>query len=309
MHVWKFLLTAPFLLGFNPARAANANERLQEATAVLNELLSAEDKGIPRDLLEKAHCAVIIPGAKKGGFFLGGQYGRGFAICRNAAGTGWGAPAAVRMEGGSIGLQIGGAETDIFMLVMNDRGMRKLLESKFTLDASAGIAGGPVGRSATAQTDAQLHAGILSWSRSRGAFAGLTVGGGTLRNDLDENQELYGKRLTNKEVLTGSVQPPASAAGLIAALSRYSRTEEGKEGRRARGAEAGEQATLTGCLSRDGDAYAITDEAGAKTTVGGEPALAKHVGHRVTLSGTRRADVFDVTNIRHLAASCATGRK
>jgi lipid-binding SYLF domain-containing protein len=129
------------------------------------------------------------------------------------------------MEGGSIGAQIGAAETDIFMLVMNQEGMEKLLESKFTLDASAGVAAGPVGRSSTAQTDAHLTAGILSWSRSRGAFAGLTVGGGTLRNDLDENKELYGKALTNREILTGTVKPPAAASGLITALNRFGRSE------------------------------------------------------------------------------------
>jgi len=149
--------------------------------------MAAEDKGIPRDLLEKARCAIIIPGAKKGGFFIGAEYGRGFAICRDEN-TGWAAPAAVRMEGGSIGAQIGAAETDIFMLVMNDRGMKHLLESKFTLDASAGVAAGP------------------------------------LRNDLDENKELYGKPLTNQEVLSGNVKPPAAAAGLIATLNKYSGT-------------------------------------------------------------------------------------
>ncbi|HYO81152.1 MAG TPA: lipid-binding SYLF domain-containing protein, partial [Bryobacteraceae bacterium] len=155
------------------------------------------------------------------------HYGRGFALCRNANHRGWGAPAALRMEGGSIGLQIGGAETDIFMLVMNDKGMKKLLESKFTLDANAGAAAGPVGRSSTARTDAQFQAGILSWSRSRGAFAGLTVGGGTLRQDLDENAELYGKPMTNKQILAGGVKAPAAAAALIATLSKYSRVEEG----------------------------------------------------------------------------------
>ncbi len=216
-----------------PAYAGNANDRLQEATTVLNELLTAGDKGIPTDLLERAHCAVIIPGAKKGGFFIGGQYGRGFAICRNSAHTGWGAPAAVRLEGGSIGAQIGAAESDIFMLVMNERGMKRLLESKFTLDASAGVAAGPVGRSTTAQTDAQMTAEILSWSRSRGAFAGLTVGGGTLRPDSDENAELYGKKVTNKEILT-SMKAPASASGLITALNNYSRGEEGHKARQAK---------------------------------------------------------------------------
>jgi SH3 domain-containing YSC84-like protein 1 len=210
----------------------NANDRLKEATAVVQELMNAGDKGIPQELLESAKCAVIIPGAKKGGFFVGAQYGRGFTICRNESTRGWGAPAAVRLEGGNIGLQIGGAETDIFMLVMNDEGMKKLLDSKFTLDANAGIAAGPAGRSASAKTDAHLTAGILAWSRSRGAFAGLTLGGGTLRNDLDENEELYGKRLTNTEILTGAVKPPASASGLIATLNRFSR-DEGQRGRPA----------------------------------------------------------------------------
>lgn len=221
----KTSLAAALAFVLTPLHAESANDRLKEATLVTEELMTAEDKGIPRELLEDAHCAIIIPGAKKGGFFVGAQYGRGFAICRNQTTRGWGAPAAVRMEGGSIGLQIGGAETDIFMLVMNEKGMRYLLESKFTLDANAGIAAGPVGRASSAQTDARLSAGILAWSRSRGAFAGLTVGGGTLRNDLDENEELYGKRLTNKEVLTGDVKPPASAAGLIAALNRYGAPE------------------------------------------------------------------------------------
>jgi SH3 domain-containing YSC84-like protein 1 len=214
-----------------PVQAENTQARLKEATEVVNEIMMAEDKGIPRDLLEKAHCAVIIPGAKKGGFFIGAQYGRGFAICRNNTNRGWGAPAAVRMEGGTIGAQIGAAETDIFMLVMNKEGMEKLLQSKFTLDASAGVAAGPVGRSSTAQTDARLTAGILSWSRSRGAFAGATLGGGTLRNDLEENAELYGKKVTNQEVLMHKVKPPAAASGLIATLNRYSRVEEGTKAR------------------------------------------------------------------------------
>jgi lipid-binding SYLF domain-containing protein len=217
------ILALGFAVAITAGRAENANERLKEASQVVQEMINVPDSGIPQELIESAKCAIIIPGAKKGGFFIGAQYGRGFAICRNESVRGWGAPAAVRLEGGSIGLQIGGAETDIFMLVMNDEGMRKLFDSKFTLDASAGVAAGPLGRSASAKTDARLTAGILAWSRSRGAFAGLTVGGGTLRNDLDENEELYGKTLTNKEVLMGHVKPPASASALIASLNRFSR--------------------------------------------------------------------------------------
>jgi len=221
-----------FALACTPilVHAENANDRLKEASAVVHELMSAGDKGIPQDLLERAQCAIIIPGAKKGGFFVGAHYGRGFAICRNRSDRGWGAPAAVRMEGGSIGLQIGAAETDIFMLVMNEDGMKRLLDTKFTLDARAGVAAGPVGRASSARTDASLSTGILAWSRSRGAFAGLTVGGGTLRSDVDENAELYGQRLTNSDILLGKVKPPESAAALVSALNRFSRDQ----GQRAR---------------------------------------------------------------------------
>jgi SH3 domain-containing YSC84-like protein 1 len=215
---------AVLALSCMPAYSEQASERLQEASLVVQELMGTADSGIPRELLERAHCAVVIPGSKKGGFFFGAHYGRGFAICRNDNGA-WGAPAAVRMEGGSIGPQIGVAETDIFMLVMNERGMRRLLSNKFTLDAKAGVAAGPVGRAAEARTDAFASAGILAWSRSRGAFAGMTLGGGTLRNDLDENQELYGRRLTNRQILRGNMQAPASAQNLIATLNQFQRTQ------------------------------------------------------------------------------------
>jgi lipid-binding SYLF domain-containing protein len=213
------------------ARAEKAQERLQDATTVFNEVMSTPEKGIPQDLLQKAHCIVIVPGVKKLALGVGGKYGRGFALCRGQNHTGWSAPAAVRMEGGSIGWQIGGSESDIVLLVMNETGARRLFESKFTLDADAGVAAGPVGRTAQASTDAKLSAEILSYSRSRGLFAGLSVGGATLRNDLDENEELYGRKITNKEILAGEVQPPPSAAALRAALNRYSHVEEGEASR------------------------------------------------------------------------------
>jgi lipid-binding SYLF domain-containing protein len=214
-----------------PVAAKNANDRITEANTVLHELLGAGDKGIPSDLLDRAHCAVIIPGAKKGGFFVGAEYGRGFILCRGANHHGWGAPAAVKMEGGNFGAQIGVAETDIFMLVMNDTGMRHLLEDKFTLGADAGVAAGPVGRDSSARTDAQMQAGILSWSRSRGAFAGITLNGATLRPDKSENEELYGRALTNREILTGSVHAPASASALVATLNEHSHAEHGEASR------------------------------------------------------------------------------
>jgi SH3 domain-containing YSC84-like protein 1 len=197
-------------------------QRLDEAAAVFSEVMGTPDKGIPQDLLEKSYCTVIVPGLKKGAFIVGGKYGKGFAVCRKSSGEGWGAPAAMRVEGGSVGFQIGGAETDVVMLVMNERGMQKLMSSKFTLGGEGEVAAGPVGRSATAQTDAAMHAQILSWSRSRGVFAGISLQGATLREDLDDNEDMYGKKIENKEIIGGSVAAPAAASKLLELLGKYS---------------------------------------------------------------------------------------
>ena len=199
-------------------------ERMSDATKVFTEIMATPDKGIPQDLLEKAHCIVIVPGLKQAAFGIGGKFGRGFADCRQTGG-GWGAPAAVRVEGGSFGFQLGGSSTDVVMLVMNERGMRRLLEDKFTLGGEATVAAGPVGRTTSANTDVQMSAEILSWSRSKGLFAGIALQGATLRPDVDVNQELYGAKLTNKEILTGGQAPPASAHQLVSALSKYSYRE------------------------------------------------------------------------------------
>jgi SH3 domain-containing YSC84-like protein 1 len=217
-------------MGLAPAFAfaEGAQERLQSAAEVFNEIMGVPEKGIPQDLLQRAHCVVIVPAMKSGAFIVGGKYGRGFATCRNQSGSGWGAPGAVRIEGGSFGFQIGGSSTDVVMLVMNERGMNRLLESKFTLGGNASVAAGPVGRTATAKTDAYLSAEILSWSRSRGLFAGVALEGATLRNDLDENKELYGRELHNKDVLMTGIKPPAAAQPLLSALGKFSRFEEGK---------------------------------------------------------------------------------
>ena len=200
-------------------------KRLDEAAAVLSEIMATPDKGIPQDLLAKAHCIVIVPELKTGAFIVGGKYGKGYLSCRNKSGTGWSAPGTVRIEGGSVGFQIGGSSTDLIMLVMSERGSAKLLASKFTLGAEGSVAGGPVGRTATAQTDAQLHADILSWSRSQGLFAGLALEGATLRQDLDDNATLYGKKLENRDIVTSGVRPPKAAAKLLALLNRYSANE------------------------------------------------------------------------------------
>jgi lipid-binding SYLF domain-containing protein len=214
-------------LALAPLLAADREpaKRLNEAAEVFSEVMSAPDKGIPQELLENAHCIVIVPALKTAAFIFGGKYGKGYLSCRNHSGAGWSAPGTVRVEGGSVGFQIGGSETDLIMLVMNDRGEEKLLSSKFTLGAEGSVAAGPVGRTATAQTDAQLHAEILSWSRSQGLFAGLALEGATLRQDLDDNATLYGKKLENRDIVTKGVHSPKSATKLMALLNRYSRRE------------------------------------------------------------------------------------
>lgn len=184
--------------------------------------MSAPDKAIPQDLLDRASCIVLVPGLKKGAFVVGGKYGRGFAMCRAAGGQGWGPPAAIRIEGGSFGLQLGVSSSDVVLLVMNERGMRRLTQDKFTIGADATAAAGPVGRNATAQTDAMMTAEILSWSRSRGLFAGVSLDGATLRNDLDENRALYGQPWTGKQILISGAPMPADARKLVAELNQYS---------------------------------------------------------------------------------------
>ncbi len=199
-------------------------KRLGEAASVFSEVMATPDKGIPQDLLEKAHCIVIVPGLKTAAFVFGGKYGKGYLSCRNKSG-GWSAPGTVRIEGGSVGFQIGGSQTDLIMLVMSERGADKLLSSKFTLGAEGSVAAGPVGRTATAQTDAQMHAEILSWSRSQGLFAGLALEGATLRQDLDDNATLYGTKLENRDIVTGGRPAPRSAAKLMGLLNKHSARE------------------------------------------------------------------------------------
>src|SRR3984885_11923250 len=202
--------------------AGDAVKRLDDSAEMLGEIMSAPDKGIPQDLLAKAHCVVLVPGLKKGAFIVGAKYGKGFMLCRKPSGVGWSAPAAIRVEGGSVGFQVGGSETDVVMLVNSEPGAKKLLESKFTLGADASVAGGPVGRTSSAETDAQLHAEILTYSRSRGLFAGISLQGATLRPDDDWNKDLYASPLTNKEIVLGNTPAPAAAAELIAVLNKYS---------------------------------------------------------------------------------------
>ena len=217
ISTWQFVSTS----AAGGLAKNDTTDRLNAAADVLNKIMATPDKGIPQDLLDKAACAVIVPNVKKGAFIVGAKYGRGFIVCRRAN-HGWSAPAGVKVEGGSVGFQIGGSETDVVMLLMNQSAINKLLSSKFTIGGDASVAAGPVGRSSSAETDAQLHAELLTYSRTRGLFAGVSLQGATLRPDDDANKDMYGKTMSNQDVVLGSAQPPASAAGLIAALNRHS---------------------------------------------------------------------------------------
>ena len=220
-----FTLTLAVAMGSSWLWAADDSKtagRLADSAELFSEIMAAPDKAIPQDLLNKSYCIVLVPDLKKAAFVFGAKYGRGFAVCRAASGAGWGAPAAVRIEGGSFGIQIGASSSDVVLLVMNERGMKRLTTSKFTLGGEAAAAAGPVGRNATAQTDALMSAEILSWSRSRGLFGGVSLEGATLRNDLDVNKEMYGQPWDNKQVLTSGVKTPAAAGKLISALNKFS---------------------------------------------------------------------------------------
>jgi lipid-binding SYLF domain-containing protein len=218
----KKLIAALSLCTALSAADSDAPKRLQAASDVFKEVMGIPDKAIPQDLLNKSHCVIIIPGLKKGAFIVGAKYGKGFVSCRGKSGVGWGAPGSVRVEGGSFGLQAGGTETDVIMLVMNESGMNRLLTSKFTLGGDVTVAAGPVGRSTQAETDAFMTAEILTWSRSRGLFAGVALTGATLREDSEWNNDLYGRKITNREIITSTIAPPAPAQPLLEELNRYS---------------------------------------------------------------------------------------
>jgi lipid-binding SYLF domain-containing protein len=194
---------------------------------VFNEIMGGKDSGIPQDLLDRAHCAVIIPNMKQAGFIVGAKYGKGAMMCRKTGG-GWRGPAMLKLEGGSIGLQIGGGETDLVLLIMNPRGVDRLLKSEFKIGGEAGVMAGPVGRTVQADTDAYMRAEMLGYSRSRGVFAGLAIEGSTLREDLSDNEAIYGKRLSNAEIIQSKVAPNPKAVGneLASTLNRYSTWEK-----------------------------------------------------------------------------------
>jgi lipid-binding SYLF domain-containing protein len=198
-----------------------ASDRIQAAGTVLDEIESAPDQGIPEEVLGSAECVAVVPSMLKGGFIVGARYGRGVASCRTT--TGWSAPAFFAIKGGSFGLQIGGQAVDLVMLIMNKDGMHNLLSSKFKLGADASVAAGPVGRHAAADTDWKLRAQVLSYSRARGAFAGLELNGAVVNQDKDSTREFYGRMVPFKTSLTGTIAAPSGAYPFLSVLSKWAK--------------------------------------------------------------------------------------
>src|SRR5947209_11838251 len=210
----RLLLSSLFaLFCLVPLFAETAAERTQSAATVLNEIMSTPDKGIPEEILGSAKCVAVVPSMLKGGLGFGGAYGRGVATCR--VGSGWSAPAPFGIKGGSFGLQTGGQAVDLVMVIMYDEGMQNLLSSKFKLGADASAAAGPVGRHAEGTTDWKLRAQVLTYSRSRGAFAGVTINGSTIRQDNDDTRAFYGRMVRFRTLLTGALQVPADAERFV----------------------------------------------------------------------------------------------
>jgi len=222
---WCFAVAPCVCLTLPLMAQQKEQDRLKESYLVMKEILGMPDKGIPRDLLNKAECVLVFPSVKKAAFVVGASYGRGVMICRSGQNfrRRWSAPAMFAMEGDSFGLQIGGQATDFVLLIMNEKGARSVMSSKVKLGGDASIAGGPVGRTTSAETDIVMKAEILSWSRNRGVFAGLSLTGSTLRSDDDANKNLYGKELNAKQIiLQREVKTPPSGQQLVALLNKIS---------------------------------------------------------------------------------------
>ena len=196
-----------------PAQEESPDKRLRAATDTLHEIMATPDRAIPRGLLDRARCIVIVPGMKKAAIVVGGEYGRGFVMCRNEAR--WSAPAPVRLAGGSFGVQLGADSTDVVMLAMNEHGMQRLLSDKFKVGADASAAAGPVGRDAAANTDASMNAELLSWSRSKGLFAGVSLDGTQIEHDAGETAKLYGHQMNNHDIIAGATRVPEAARILV----------------------------------------------------------------------------------------------
>lgn len=226
----KFALVSALMLavlcslafaGDDSTQDSKAADRVQAAADVLNEIQGAPDKGIPEEVLGSAQCVAVVPSMLKGGFIFGARYGRGIASCRTP--KGWSSPAFFTVKGGSFGFQIGGQAVDLVMLIMNENGMRHLLSSKFELGADASVAAGPVGRHAEGATDWKMRAEVLTYSRARGAFAGVTLNGAAINQDKDSTREFYGHMVSFPASLKGEVEPPAAANPFLTTLAKWAK--------------------------------------------------------------------------------------
>jgi SH3 domain-containing YSC84-like protein 1 len=221
----RILLVVLLCSAFGAYAQDKEDDRMKNSYTVMKEILGMPDKGIPRDLLNKAECVIVYPSVLKAAFIVGGSYGRGVITCRTGIGHNgpWSAPAMFALEGGSFGLQIGGQATDFVLLIMNDSGANSVLSSKVKIGADASAAAGPVGRTTSAETDIVMKAEILSWSRARGIFAGVSLEGSTMRSDDGANKNVYGKELSAKQIVQGGVaKTPAAALPLIHLLDKVS---------------------------------------------------------------------------------------
>ena len=225
LAVWLLLLMSGYALAADTR--AKVVQRLDAAGEIMDEIMAAPDKGIPEEVLSSAECVAIVPSFLKGGFVVGGAYGKGVATCRTP--NGWSAPAFFRMEGGSVGFQIGGEAVDLVMLIMNQKGMQRLMSSKFQLGADAAAAAGPVGRHAEGDTDWKMRAEVLTYSRSRGLFAGISLKGNTLRQDKDDTRAFYGRMVPFRTSLTGAIPAPADAHTFLAAVAKYALRAAGEK--------------------------------------------------------------------------------
>ena len=200
-------------------KETKASERVQAAADVLNEIQGAPDKGIPQEVLGSSECVAVVPSMLKGGFIVGAKYGRGLASCRTE--KGWSAPAFFVVTGGSFGFQIGGQAVDLVMLIMNKDGMKHLLTSEFALGADASVAAGPVGRHAEGNTDWKMRAEVLTYSRARGLFAGISLNGAVIKQDKDSTREFYGRMVPFRTALIGEIDPPAGANAFLSSLAQW----------------------------------------------------------------------------------------
>ncbi len=206
------------MCGQDETRAKDV-DRIESAATVMDEIMGAPDKGIPEEILSSAKCVAVVPSMLKGAFGIGANYGKGVASCR--ADKGWSAPAFFRVTGGSFGFQIGGQAVDVVMVIMNDNGMKNLLSSKFKLGADASVAAGPVGRHADAATDWKMRAQVLTYSRARGVFAGISLSGAVIKQDKDDTRAFYGRMVPFRTLLTGGMEAPADAGKFLSALTKY----------------------------------------------------------------------------------------